>query len=77
MEFNLLSFVINGLLGAVMFFMKTIIDTQREDLKDIKAEIVDIKDKYLKKDDFKDFKEELWNRLDRFETDIKRQLGSR
>lgn len=53
----------------------------KSQITDLKAEVVknsvdidNVKDKYFKKEDFTDFKKELWQRLDRFEQDVKDQL---
>lgn len=67
-------FVINGLLGVVCYFLKA----EHRDLKDrcsrFELELSLVKDKYFKKEDFNDFKKELWARLDRMEDDFKHQI---
>lgn len=73
--------VVNGLLGVICYFLKT----EHINLKDtIKAtnircdtlfnELQTVKDKYFKKEDFSEFKKELWARLDRMEDDFTRQI---
>ncbi len=67
METLIVSFVLNGLLGLAMYLMKNAHEHTREELKDLKKSVENVKDTYYKKEDFKEFKEELWNRLDRME----------
>jgi hypothetical protein len=74
MDAQIISWIANGLLGVVMMFMKMAHDSTREDLKNLKQQVDTVKEKYLHKDDFKDFKEELWARLDDVKTDVKRAL---
>lgn len=68
-------FIINMLLGGVLWFM-------RESYKDIKErqqkheeELNKVKDTYFKKEDFREFKEELWTRLDRMEVNWTHQIN--
>lgn len=56
--------------------MKTTIDDLKEVARSNKQDIEHIKEKYFKKEDFMEFKSELWKRLDRFEEDIKAQVRS-
>jgi len=70
----IISFIINGLLGVAMFFMKLSSDTVKDDIKTIKTDLKEIRDTFYKKEDFKDFKEELWLRLDRMEADFTKQI---
>lgn len=70
----ILSFIINGLLGIAMYFMKMAHDNTREQLKEQRQEIVHIKDTYFKKEDFREFKDELWNRFDKMEIAFERRL---
>lgn len=68
------SFIINGLLGLVMYFMKMSNDALKGDVKELQQEIKHVKDTYYKKEDFREFKEELWLRLDEIKMDFKREL---
>ena len=72
---------VNILLGIVCYFLKT----EHNDIKEanratnircdsITNELQTVKDKYFKKEDFSEFKKELWARLDRMEDDFTRQL---
>jgi len=62
-----LSFLINGLLGIAMFFMKLHNDQTKEALTNLRADLELVKTTTMKKEDFREFKEELWKRLDRME----------
>ena len=68
------SFIVNGLLGLVMYFMKMSNDNMKADVKELQQEIKHVKDTYYKKEDFREFKEELWLRLDEIKMDFKREV---
>jgi hypothetical protein len=75
---HLISWGLNVFLGVAGFFMKQTMDNNKDQLISIKVamqkntdDIVDIKVHYLHKDDFSEFKEELWHRLD----DIKQSVA--
>jgi len=60
-----------GLLGVAGWFMKTAVDSFKDKINEIHAaqkeqakDIVDVKVHYLLKDDFSEFKDELWRKLD-------------
>lgn len=57
---NLVLWGIGGLVTLLTYFVKGTMDMQ----KDHEKQLNDLHNKYLKKDDFRDFKEELWSRLD-------------
>lgn len=76
METWILSLVANAILGLIAYTMKTTIDDLKEVARSNKQDIEHIKEKYFKKEDFMEFKSELWKRLDRFEEDIKAQVRS-
>lgn len=80
MELNIVSWILNGLLGLVMYFMRQAHTQTKEDIREIKTSVEDVKNNYSKKEDLKEFKEdikdfkaELWKRLDRFEEQITRK----
>jgi hypothetical protein len=71
------SWVVNGLLGIAMWLLRnTYLDLKgslqevKGELKEQRAEVAHVKDSTMKKQDFNDFKQELWGRLDRFEDSI-------
>lgn len=74
MELTIVSWVVNGLLGLVMFYLRSNMENQREDMKFLKIQLDAVKESYLKKEDFKDFKEELWERLDDVKRDVKEAM---
>lgn len=55
-----------GLLMIVSYFLRGVMDKQKE----MENELHTMHERYVKKDDFKEFKEELWVKLD----DLKQQL---
>lgn len=69
-----ISFILNGLLGIVMFFMKQSNDVTKERITKAEEEINKIKDSTVKKEDFREFKEELWVRFDKMELSFNKQL---
>jgi hypothetical protein len=73
----ILSLIANAVLGLIAFTMKTTLDDLKEQVRGNRQDVDHVKDKYFKKEDFQEFKNELWSRLDRFENDVKSQLGSK
>jgi len=71
-----ISFIFNVLLGIIMFFMKQNNDALRDRIKKVEEDVDRIKDTTVKKEDFREFKEELWLRLDRMELHFEKRLGS-
>lgn len=59
-----------GLSGLVWFMKRTLTATE-ESIEKLKADIVLIKDKYLHKDDFREFKTELRGMFEEIRKDIK------
>lgn len=70
MDFNIISWVFNGLMGLAVYLLKGVYNDVKEQLKNHQDEINHIKDNYLKKDDFKEFKDELWRRLDKIDHSV-------
>lgn len=62
--------VMAGLSGLV-WFMKRTLNSTEESIEKLKADIVLIKDKYLHKDDFREFKTELRGMFEEIRKDIK------
>ena len=67
MEPLTLSMGFNVLLGIAAYFLKA-------EHASIKADIKQIKDSKVEKQDFSEFKQELWKRLDRMEDSFKHEL---
>ena len=74
MEPITLSYVFNGLLAVLGYFMKTTLTDLKEDNTRLWKEVTHIKDTYFKKEDFSEFKQELWKRFDRLEDDMKARV---
>jgi len=70
----IISLIINGLLGVAMYFMKQSNDNNKEQLNRQREDIQHIKDNYFKREEFRDFKDELWTRLDKMEHTFERRL---
>jgi len=69
-----LSLILNGLLGIAMYFMKQNNDVVKKQIEDQRADINHIKENYFKREEFRDFKDELWVRLDKMEHTFERRL---
>lgn len=69
MDASLWVWVIGGLLSVIGFFVKSNYDRQNA-LEDKYNSLHEI---YVKKDDFREFKEELWKRLDDMKEEIKKK----
>lgn len=67
--------LVNLLLGGVLWFMKQSYAELKEQVKENKQELDRVKDTYFKKEDFREFKDELWTRLDRMEINWTTQLN--
>lgn len=67
--------IINLLLGGVIWFMKTAYNDVKEQVKEQKQELDRVKDTYFKKEDFREFKDELWTRLDKMEVSWTHKLN--
>ena len=71
METTVVLFIVNGLLGIAMYFIKLAHDNTKDEIRALKNEVKDVRERAFLKEDFRDFKLELWNRLDRIEADVK------
>ena len=67
--------VINLLLGGVIWFMKQAYSDLKEQVKEHRVELDRVKDTYFKKEDFREFKDELWTRLDKMEVSWTHKLN--
>lgn len=66
--------LLNAVLGIGGWIMKMMISDLKDEVKDNRLKIEAVKDQYFKKQDFTEFKQELWDRLDRFEQGVRDQL---
>ena len=71
------SYVLNIILGVAAWLLKQAFHELREEHKNLSRkydnlleEVGDVKDKYFKKEDFREFKEELWKRFDKLESKV-------
>ena len=66
---------IAGSVGAVaMWLAKTWVDSIQRDIKALENDNKYIKDVYFKKEEFREFKQDLWLRLDRFENALESKI---
>jgi hypothetical protein len=64
MDITTVLFIVNGLTGVIMFFLANTVNSTQAKFRDLEQQQNEIKDRVLYKDDFRDFKSELWERLD-------------
>lgn len=70
------SWVMNVLMGFIMYLMKISHDSTKEAIKSLQEKQDRFQNDYLKKTDFKEFKEELWDRIDDLKVEI-RAMGNK
>ena len=69
-----LSLIANFLMGMVMFFMKYTAEGLKERLNNHETDIKNIKDTFIKKEDFLEFKKELFINLNSMKQDLKQDI---
>jgi hypothetical protein len=74
MNADILSWVLNLVLGGFMWLLKNAHDDLKEQIKENREDIKKVQETALKKEDFNEFKKELWGRLDRFEDSVNAKL---
>lgn len=74
---NIVSFVLNGLMGIAMYFMKLNHDNTRERIKTNEDDVRQLRESTLRKEDFKEFKAELRIWLDEMKADVKEALAKK
>ena len=74
-EIYAVSFILNALLGVAMYFMKQANDSMQGRVAKVENDMEKIKDSTVKKEDFREFKEELWLRFDKMEVAFERKLA--
>lgn len=72
---NVALFLFNGVLGIAMWVLKQSYTEVKEQLKNNTQAIDNVKEHYFKKEDFRDFKEELWKRFDKLESRIDERVN--
>lgn len=70
-EASLIEFIFVGAVSLALFFMKRTLDSVEADLKESKAAITKIKEDYLQKEDFKEFKGELRSMFEEIRKDVR------
>lgn len=71
MEKEVIQWLVFAAFGGVTWFMKRDIDQKDKEVKELKQTVQQIKEQYLHKDDFKDFKNELRGMFDELRLDIR------
>jgi hypothetical protein len=81
MDLEFLKWIVVGLLGVATYFLKRTVDQMDNALKDHKTahatlsvDVQNIKNEYLHKNDFREFKMELWSRFDDLKKDIRDRM---
>lgn len=68
-------FLFNGVLGIAMWLLKQSYSEVKEQLKTNTTAIDNVKEHYFKKEDFREFKEELWKRFDKLEIKVDERVA--
>jgi len=70
-ELEFVKWAMVGLLSLGVFFMKRTLDRIEKEQVDLKAEIQRVKEEYLHKNDFREFKTELRSMFEEIRADIR------
>ena len=68
---EVIKWIVLSLMSIGVWFMKRTLDKTEKDVEDIKETIQKIKQDYLHKEDFKDFKTELRSMFEEIKSDIR------
>ena len=68
-------FVINVVLGVAMWALKQTFSQIKDQATEHSRAINHIKEHYFKKEDFREFKEELWSRFDKLERKVEERVN--
>ena len=74
MEVWQINLAFNALFGLLLFFMKNQHDETKDKLKEQAQEISKLRDNTMRKEDFREFKEELYVRLDELKLDLRQEI---
>lgn len=81
MEIEILKWALIGLLSVSTYLLKRAVDQMDDALKEhkishtaLQLDVQNIKSEYLHKNDFREFKVELWAKLDELKTDMKERF---
>jgi O-methyltransferase involved in polyketide biosynthesis len=75
MDAQIIEWIITGLMGLVMWLGKTQMDSLKDSIKELQDDNTKIHETYFRKEDFKEFKAELWSRLDKMEQRFDRVMN--
>ena len=73
---QLVEWFVGGLIALVAWLGKTQINSLQKRIADQEAKIEQIKETYFKKEDFKEFKQELWTRMDKMEIAMEAKIDT-
>jgi hypothetical protein len=73
---QIIEWVIGGLVALVAWLGKLQMNSLQKRIEDQEAKIEHIKEHYFKKEDFKEFKLELWGRMDRMEAAMEAKIDT-
>jgi hypothetical protein len=71
---EIIGWIVSALLGIVMMLVKMQNDSIQRRIEILEDQIVEVKEEYFRKEDFREFKQELWARLDKMETSFESRL---
>lgn len=70
----LILLAVNAILGLTMYFMKQTAEATKQRLDKLESNVDVLKDTTFKKEEFREFKEELWVRMDKMEVAFDKRL---
>ena len=73
---TLIGWIVAGVGGIAMWLAKTWVDSILRQITSLDNEVKYIKEVYFKKEEFREFKQDLWLRLDKFEQLMEARLKS-
>lgn len=77
MEMSIVSLLVNALLGFIMYLMKINHDVTRQEIKALHERQQHFQEHYMKRDDFRELKQDFNDRFDRFEDTVKTLLSKK
>jgi len=75
-ESQIIAWTINGLMGVIMWLGKVQLDTLQKRIDHLEDNDDYFKDHYFKKEDFREFKQELYTKLDKMESSLESKLDT-
>ncbi len=73
---QIVEWVVGGLIALVAWLGKMQINSLQKRINDQESKIEHIKETYFKKEDFKEFKQELWTRMDKMEIAMEAKIDT-